>query len=35
MLGIQDDQLEVNMESTFKAMRKIRKHEAMQVVKTW
>ena len=35
LTGLDSDQIEFNMESTFKAMRKIRKHEAMQVVKTW
>ena len=35
MLGLDGKQLSFNMDGTFKAMRKIRKHEAMQVVKTW
>ena len=34
MLGLDGNQLSFNMDGTFKAMRKIRKHELMQVVKT-
>ena len=32
LIGLDSDQIEFNMQSMFKAMRKIRKHEAMQVV---